>query len=164
MVTLHKPKAFLLHGFIGAGKTTFAKTLESDQHAVRFTHDEWMSQLYGDDPPVEFFQDYAGRVSSVMQGTWTRCLDLGVSVVLDFGFWSRAERDTIRSIVTNHGGEAVLYHLNCAEEVAWKRVDERNRNLGGSLLITPNTFKVLKARFEPLADDEARVEVVSPGS
>lgn len=162
MLKLDKPKAFLLHGFIGSGKTTFAKKLERDENALRFTHDEWMNELYGNDPPVELFQDYAERISSVMQKAWTRCLDLDVSVVLDFGFWSRVERDSVRSVVASHGGEAVLYHLKCAEEIARKRVDERNRALAGSLFIAPNTFEVLKARFEPLVDDEPRVEIVSP--
>tara|TARA_R110002124_G_scaffold16882_1_gene71362 strand:+ start:2013 stop:2480 length:468 start_codon:yes stop_codon:yes gene_type:complete len=154
----------LLHGFIGAGKTTFAKKLESDERALRFTHDEWMNKLYGEDPPAEQFDEYAQRISGVMQAAWTRCLDLGVNVVLDFGFWSRAERDTIRGVVARHGGEPVLYHLNCAEEIAWKRVDERNRALGGSLFIAPNTFEVLKARFEPLSDDEPSVEILTSGS
>lgn len=40
-----RPKAFLIHGFLGAGKTTFAKRLEEEEKALRFTHDEWMSQL-----------------------------------------------------------------------------------------------------------------------
>lgn len=96
-----------------------------------------------------------------METAWTRCLDLGVNIVLDFGFWSREERDTIRNVVARHGGEPVLYHLNCPEEIAWQRVDERNRALGGSLFIAPKTFEVLKARFEPLADDEPHVEIVT---
>ena len=66
--------------------------------------------------------------------------------------------------MARHGGEPVLYHLNCAEEIAWKRVDERNRALGGSLFIAPNTFEVLKARFEPLSDDEPSVEILTSGS
>jgi len=154
-----RPKAFLLHGFLGAGKTTFAKRLEKEQQALRFTHDEWMNELYGDDPPAELFEEYARRVFRVMEMTWTRCLTVGTSVILDFGFWSRAEREKARALVAEHGGEAVLYRLNCADDVAWKRVSERNRQLAGGLLIAPNTFEVLKARFEPLADDEERIEV-----
>jgi predicted kinase len=153
------PKAFLLHGFLGAGKTTFAKRLEVDQDAVRFTHDEWMSQLYGEDPPAELFQDYASRVSRVMEATWRSCLRLGTNVVLDSGFWARAERERIRAVVASHGATAVLYRLNCAEEVAWERIAVRNKQLAGNLNIVPNTFQVLKARFEPLDDDEDRIEI-----
>ncbi len=138
-----KPKAFLLHGFIGAGKTTFAKRLEEQEKALRFTHDEWMNRLYGEDPPAERFPDYARRVFAVMETTWTRCLDLGTSVILDFGFWTRTERERTRAIVAEHGGEAVLYRLNCTDDMAWERVSTRNRSLTGSLFIAPNTFQVL---------------------
>ncbi|WP_370677771.1 AAA family ATPase [Pleomorphomonas sp. PLEO] len=136
-----KPKAFLLHGFMGTGKTTLAKKLESEHDAVRFTHDEWMNELFGDDPPEELFQEYARRISTVMQKTWTRCLDLGVNVVLDFGLWSRAERDSIRALVARHGGEPMLCHLNCTDDVAWQRIDERNRALGRSLFIAQTPFE-----------------------
>ena len=47
----------LIHGFVGAGKTTFAKKLEHFLPAVRFTHDEWMSKLYGENPPLEHFNE-----------------------------------------------------------------------------------------------------------
>jgi predicted kinase len=155
---LSKPKAILLHGFLGVGKTTFAKRLEREEGAVRFTHDEWMSRLYGSDPPAADFQDLAGRVSMTMEGVWTRCLELGTSVVLDFGFWSRAERAHVRALVSGHGGEAVLYRLNCPPDVAMKRIKMRN-GLPGNLYITPETYQALETRFEPLGADEACIEV-----
>jgi hypothetical protein len=35
--------AHLIHGFLGAWKTTFAKKLEAELGAVRFSQDEWMA-------------------------------------------------------------------------------------------------------------------------
>lgn len=156
-----RPTAFLLHGFLGAGKTTFAKRLEQEHHAIRFTPDEWMSGLYGDDPSEALFSDYARRVSEVMENTWSRCVELGTNVILDFGFWSRAERSRIRELVDFRGGDALLYRLGCSEDEAWHRIAERNERLSGSLYIAPNTFQLLKARFEPLGPEEQRVEVSS---
>ena len=48
---------------------------------------------------------------------------------------------------------------NCTDDLAWERVSTRNRSLAGSLFIAPNTFQVLKSRFEPLEDDEERIEI-----
>lgn len=151
--------AHLIHGYLGAGKTTFAKRLELELPAVRFSHDEWMAHLFGDDPPVEQFAALRGRVWDVMAAVWMRCLGLGTDVVLDLGFWARAERDRVRDQVTAIGAECRLYALSCPEDQAWARIEARNRDLGGSLLITRNTFEILKNRFEPLADDEERIAV-----
>jgi predicted kinase len=156
--------AHLIHGYLGAGKTTFAKRLELELPAVRFSHDEWMSRLFGDDPPADQFATLHGRVWDLMAEIWTRCLGLGTDVVLDLGFWSRVERDRVRDQVAAAGADCRLYELTCSETEAWARVEARNRDLGGSLLITRNTFEVLRGRFEPLADDEERVSITTDAS
>jgi predicted kinase len=86
--------AHLIHGYLGAGKTTFSRRLESETSAIRFTHDEWMQRLYSDDPE-QLFAEYAERVFSVMEDQWRRCLAVNLDVILDFGFWSRAEREIV---------------------------------------------------------------------
>jgi predicted kinase len=91
--------AHLVFGFLGSGKTTLAKRLERQHSAVRFTPDEWMARLFGEDPPADTFQDRAASILDIMQPLWVRCLSLGLDVVLDYGFWSRAERDRVRVVV-----------------------------------------------------------------
>ena len=153
-----RPKAFLLHGFLGVGKTHLARRLEVEHRAIRFTHDAWMRRLYGDDPPAERFPDYAARVSNTMKSVWTRCLDLGTNVVLDFGFWSVAERAQARALVKSHGGEPLLYRLSCPDAVALARIAQRNGQ-PDSVTITPETYWTLRASFVPLAHDEPRIDV-----
>ena len=82
MTTLH-----LLCGFIGAGKTTFAKSLERDHSAVLFSHDEWVVKLYGRNPPGEHFRTYYHRVEDLIWQLASRFLALGQDVVLDHGYW-----------------------------------------------------------------------------
>jgi predicted kinase len=155
------PTAHMIHGYLGTGKTTFARQLEQDLPAIRFTHDEWMARLYGEDPPVEHFADYYARVRSLIDSLWPRCLELGSDVVLDLNFWSRRERDEARRVVAALGATCCLYRLHCPETVAWERVERRNVTLGFSLLIARSTFEVLKTRFEPLGSDEAHVEIAT---
>jgi predicted kinase len=151
--------AFMIHGYLGAGKTTLARRLEVEHAAIRFTHDYWMRTLYGDDPPEDLFSEYAKRMSSVMEMVWTRCVALKTNVVLDFGFWTRSERDRVRDLIASLGGNSVLYRLSCLDHVAWSRIEKRNERLGADLYIAPNTFNVLKARFEPLDPDQPRIEI-----
>ena len=61
MTNLH-----LIYGFAGAGKTTFARKLETDISAIRFTHDEWMVKLYGNNPEEQKFSDYYERISDLI--------------------------------------------------------------------------------------------------
>jgi predicted kinase len=149
----------MIYGYLGAGKTTFARKLEVELSAVRFSDDEWTTRLYGEDLPTEVFPLYRQKVWSLLQGIWTRCLTLGLDVVLDLGFWARAERDSVRSLVAACGASHRLYELACSEAEAWRRVEARNNNLQGAFLITRNTFELLKTRFEPLGDDEERISV-----
>jgi AAA domain len=98
---------------LGVGKTTFARRLEHDLSAVRFTHDEWMTQLYGEDPHVECaeLEDMRRRVHVLMEPVWSRCLQSGLDVVLDFGLWSRQERDVLRVKIAALGALARLYRV-----------------------------------------------------
>ena len=153
------PAAHLIYGYLGAGKTTFARQLERNIPAIRFSHDEWMVRLYGDDPPIEQFAVFYWRIHEQVEEIWFRCLELGLDVVLDFGFWTRQERDATRAKIIALGAEARLYRLTCSEDEAWQRIERRNANLQGSLLIVRNTFEVFKARFEPLDPGEPRIEI-----
>lgn len=148
------PTVHMIHGFLGTGKTTFAKQLEAQLPVLRFTHDEWMSRLYGEDPPADQFPDFYRRVSDQIGELWPKCVKLHVDVVLDLGFWSRAQRDEVRQMAAALGASTRLYALTCPDEVAWTRIERRNEVLSGSLYISRPTFELLKARFEPLAEDE----------
>ncbi|AWN54101.1 AAA family ATPase [Methylobacterium sp. 17Sr1-1] len=146
--------AHLLFGFLGSGKTTLARDLEHRHRAVRFTPDEWMARLFGENPPAETFPLHAAAILDLMEPIWTRCLRLGVDVVLDYGFWRRAERDHARRLAEGCGARALLYRVECSEEEARRRVAARNERAERSLFIAPETFDVLKERLEPLQADE----------
>ena len=148
--------AHILFGYIGSGKTTLAKALELRHGAVRFTPDDWMARLFGEDPPADIFQEKAAAILSLMQPLWTRCLSQGVDVVLDFGFWRRSERDEARNRAVSLGAAVKLYKCACSDDEALARIAARNRGEHG-LFIAPETFEALKARFEPLQPDESQI-------
>jgi predicted kinase len=120
-----------------------------------------MVRLYGEDPPAVDFPIFYRKISEQIDTVWPRCLELGLEVVLDLGFWSRRQRDEFRARIASIGATARLYRLACPEEEAWIRIERRNARLDGSLSIRRNTFEVLKRRFEPLDLDEDRVELAS---
>ncbi|AFY92716.1 AAA family ATPase [Chamaesiphon minutus] len=155
--TLH-----LLHGFTGAGKTTFARKLERELSALRFTPDEWIVQLYGHNPPEENFLEYYNRVTDLIWQLTMQVLQSDRDVILDFGFWSRSARDEARSKAQVAGANVKLYSISCSEEIMHKRVLKRSAQLPtGALLIDENAIELFKASFESLDEDESHTIVHS---
>lgn len=116
---------FLMCGLPGSGKTTRAKELEQAQAALRLTPDEWLVTL-GLDP-----YDDAKRAAVEAQ-QWqvaARALELGVNVVLDFGVWSRIERDSFRTRAKALGAQTVLHFLDVPRDELRKRLKARNAAL-----------------------------------
>ena len=154
--------AHLLYGSIGAGKTTYAARLAADHNAIRFTVDEWVAGLYGrDGAGIPDFDLQSERIRDVMEPIWSRCLVLGVDVVLDIGIWRRVDRDRTRAIVERHGAETRLYWLDCSEQEARRRTERRNADPRGSVVLARNTFDVLRSRIEPLDADEPHVVITT---
>ena len=146
--------AYLIHGYLGAGKTTFAKQLEAQTRAVRYSPDEWMTRIYGANPPMEKFNDYLEAVYDIVNLHWPQVLAAGVDVILDFGFWTRAWRDAARQRASTAGGTTKLFYICCEPATARARCLARNTDLKGSFIISAATFDALQARLQPLEADE----------
>ena len=69
-------------------------------------------------------------------------LSLGVNVILEFGFWSRRERDDFRSRAAALGSETKLYFLDVLRDELLRRLELRNAAL------PPDTFHVDFAQFD----------------
>ncbi len=149
------PIVHMIHGFVGAGKTTFSKKLEKDIKAVRFTPDEWICDLYGNNPPAESFHERQDRIHALIRKVADRVLTAGVDVILDYGFWKVADRDETRSWARTLGSETHLYVLEAPESVMTARTLQRSYEIPeGALKIDENALKHFRTLFEPV--DPAR--------
>ena len=141
VATLH-----LMVGLPCSGKTTLARALETKCNALRFGLDEWHIRLYGHD-----FWDgmndsdertHAVRHETVESLIWdvaTRALGLGVDVVLDFGCWSRSEREQYRTEARKLGAEFTMHFTTASEEILLARLRQRNNNVGDSAFYIPES-------------------------
>jgi predicted kinase len=84
---------YMLMGLPGAGKTTVGKRLERDCPALLLCPDVWMSRVIGDGYDAE----RRHAVKQLQLELAARVLRLGCDVVLEFGFFRRAERDEARN-------------------------------------------------------------------
>ncbi len=159
MSKTEKPIAYMLYGFVCSGKTNYAKKIERDEGAVRFSPDEWMVKLFGVDPPADKSSEHYDTVLGIMEGYWTQLIRMNNDVILDFGFWNRSYRDAVRKQVKECGGIPKLLSFSIPEDLAWKRCEKRNQHLRGEFLIIKDTFLLLRELFHPLGDDEDHVEI-----
>lgn len=109
-------------GLPGAGKTTLAIHLAERRNAVRLTKDEWLWSI-GASPWDQTVNE------KMEEQLWVLAQDIlrrGVSVVLDFGLWARAERDEMRSVARSLGVGVELHYLDVPVETLWRRIEVRN--------------------------------------
>jgi predicted kinase len=140
-----------------AGKTTLAKQIERERSALRLTPDEWITSLFGADLSLEALDAARDPVESVLWDLAARILVLGVDVVLDFGFWSRAERDDFRSRAAQLSARSELHFLDVPEKELLARLATRNAQLPpGTFLIDEARLTLWSGRFEPPTTDELR--------
>lgn len=154
MTTLH-----VTHGFIGSGKTTFAKRLEREVDAIRFSPDEWLHILYGPEDGDGFYEK-RDRISKLVWMNIDKLLELGQDVILDSGYWTKAERDDLRKKAKKNNFDLKIYYVQCPKDVALKRTVERTKDVpSDSMCISESTFNILWERFEPIQEDEDHIPI-----
>lgn len=139
---MRSPRLILLCGLPGSGKTTMAKRLASEVPAVRLCPDEWLADL-GVDLFDERFRDRLERRFGKLAQDLLR---LGQSVVLESGFWSRAERDEMRAAGRALGIPVELHYLAVPFDELVRRLDVRNSE--GAVQITRELLREYAQVFE----------------
>jgi predicted kinase len=160
-----KPVGHIVVGFIGAGKTTFARKLEKETGAVRFTKDEWMVRLFGNSPPADSFEDYDQRMAALATDIALACLKAGIDVIIDEGFWTKEHRNAIRGKVRQAGATPKMYYLEVPRGVMKARTLKRTEDPpADSFAIVEEAFDHYWNFFEPPGDDEdfIFVEEIAP--
>ena len=150
MATLH-----LIVGLPCAGKTTYAKKLELEQHALRFTPDEWHIRLFGLDLEHPDHNARHGLIEAMMWDIAARALQLGSNVILDFGFWGKSEREEYRTRASQVGANTIIQFLNVPEQELLARLEVRNANLpAGTFLIPVAKLREWMQIFQAPSADE----------
>lgn len=120
--------AYLIVGFAGAGKTTFAKQLASKKNAVRFTPDDWMERIFSEPIDIDGFSRYFGRICDLVWNVALQLLENNQDVILDIGFWTRESRDCARRLLTEHRIEYRLVFVDCKDAIIHERLARRHNS------------------------------------
>lgn len=138
-----------------SGKTTRAKELEIERRALRLTPDEWEIPLFGQDATDPQHNSRHDAIELLLWNLAERALAIGTSVILDFGFWSKAERDDFRAHAARLGAQCELHFMDVPEAELLCRLESRNAALpSGCFPITEGDLREYMAQFEAPGTDE----------
>ncbi|MEU8810706.1 AAA family ATPase [Streptomyces violaceoruber] len=156
------PRAILMSGLQGSGKTTLARALE-EAGFQRLCPDEEMFRRYGHygrDFPRGQFRVREAPVLKDIALELQELLAAGHEVVVDHGFWTPEERGQWVATVGEAGGEPVLIYLPVPHEERWNRIRKRNEKS----LVDANSIEFSEedlirhaGRFHPPTADEPHI-------
>lgn len=109
-----------------SGKTTLAQKIENEGSALRLTTDEWHVRLFGQDAEEAELDARHSLIEALLWNIASRALELGMNVILDFGFWAREEREDYRLRAKRLGASSEVHFLDVPEDELFRRLALRN--------------------------------------
>jgi predicted kinase len=116
-----EPTLHLTCGLPGSGKTTLARRLAAERGALRFTKDELVLAAGGD----LYDDELRDRVEAALIELAFELLAAGRSCILDFGLWSREERDALRLRARAEGVRVELHFVDVEPDELLRRIETR---------------------------------------
>lgn len=147
---MRQPTLFLTVGLPATGKTSAARRLEVEHHALRLTKDEWVKALYGRENPASASDVIEGRLIEI----GLRALELGINVVIDYGLWGRDERTALRQAAADRGAGVEIHYFEVSPAEQRRRLDRRQAD-------QPRTTWPMSD--EELAEWAGIIQVPTPG-
>jgi predicted kinase len=141
------PRLVIVCGLPGAGKTTLAKKLERYLRAIRLCPDEWMEELSID------LWDEAKRagIETLQWKLGRKLLELGQTIIIEWGTWARSERDALRTGAKALGAAVELHHASAPLDVLIERIHRRGME---DPPITPEQLEQWTRAFDVPTDEE----------
>jgi len=141
----------LICGLPASGKSTLARQLAPRIPAIRLDKDDWVTQLGGD----VWDDELRVRVEHQLWVLTQELLTQRQSVILEWGHWSRAERDEKRLGARALGVGVELHHLHAPLDELIERAERRNAS--GEWRASPMTrahFESWATLFQPPDEEE----------
>lgn len=145
----------LICGLPGSGKTTLAKKLIIGRQAIRLCADDWVIGVLKDQKNLVERNRLRSPVEQLLWHHAQELLKLGLTVILENGFWSKSERNEYLKTAKQLGARVELHYLTASPKTLWKRIATRNSN-PSELKMTKQELANSLQVFEPPTKAEAQ--------
>jgi predicted kinase len=147
---------YFMCGKMGAGKSTLAKSLASDNDAALLSEDSFLRDLYPNEiVDLNSYVSFSGRLKQALGAHICSLLRLGVSVVLDFPANTVGQRAWFRELIRSSGAAHELHFVDVPDDMCKRQLRARNLTGAGDPLQDEATFDLLSTYFVPPALEES---------
>ena len=157
-------KVYLICGKICCGKTTYAQKLCDQNHAVLLSIDEITLALFGQHCGDKH-DEYVERTEKYLLNKSMEFINKDINVVLDWGFWTKAERESVKEFYKSRNIECELHYIDISDKVWKSRLHKRNNavlaNETSAYYVDDNLAAKFASIFEMPSEDE--VDVIYQG-
>jgi len=151
--TMKKPILYIIHGFLGSGKTTFSKKLSLETGAVHINPDEWCMKLFDKKNYEQHWEKCFDETVNILWEKAAEYLSNGTDVIFDMGFWDRQSRNHAKSIAAKCNSDFKHYYLYVPDDIAKERILSRSGKIAENNV---RNFDEIKKLFsEPDSDEDA---------
>ena len=149
----------LICGRICSGKTWYARSLKEAQRAVILSTDEATFALIHNEQG-EFYNVFAARVNRYLRQKAVEIARAGANVILDWGFWSRADRAEMTAFLRDNGVPFCWHYVDVPQDMWRRNIAQRNARVavgeGGSDFYVDEG---LLAKLQSMFEDPSRGEI-----
>ena len=154
------PKAILICGKICSGKSFYTETLRRKLSAAVLSCDEITLSVF-DGNLGDKHDEICNRIHGYLFGKSVELLEIGVNIILEWGFWSRADRDFARQFYESRGYECEFHYIVISDDDWQRNIDKRNKEVAegktSAYYLDDGLLEKLERLFE--APDESEIDV-----
>ena len=150
-------KVMMTCGRICCGKTTYAQKLREERNAVILSIDEMTLALFPEGAG-EMHDTYVLRAEQYLLPLSLQILRTGTDVILDWGLWTRVQRERLRAFYTEHNAEHEIHYLRLSPEEWERRIRKRNAQQKeeepSAYFVDEGLLRKVESLFEEPSDTE----------
>ena len=143
---------YIIHGFLGSGKTTFSKKLSLETGAMHMNPDELCVKLFDEKDYEQHWEKFFDKTVNILWKKTVEYLSNGTDVIFDMGFWDRQSRNYAKSIAAKCNSDFKHYYIYVPDDIAKERILSRSSKIAENNI---RNFDKIKKRFsEPDTDED----------